>query len=452
MSVQSRPGVERDHCLAPGRSLGAPVYGGKYTRLFDSLATLEGDEQLLHALGAAGGACDGTEECRYGGAAAGWPFFGQFVAHDITADRSPLVSRADPSAVRNYRTPAANLECLYGGGPVGSPYLYDRDDPARLLLGTHAGDVPRNAQGIALIGDPRNDVHLFVNQLQVALIHVHNLLVERLREDGEPEGSVFDESRRALTWHYQWVLLNDFLPTLVGEELTAELLGDGPTVYEAGEAPQIPLEFADAAYRYGHSQIRDSYQINESSEPAPLLPDLMGFKPVPPDRVVTWSLLFDFPGEPPAQRAKRIDGLLPGSLIRLPVSITGAVDEEAYHSLAARDLQRGQATALPSGEAVARALGVKPLTSDEVGLAQHGWEAETPLWYYVLREADVRQDGDCLGEVGGRIVAEVLVGIVDADPESYRAVDRSWRPTLPAGTDGRYGITDLIRAPALAQS
>jgi hypothetical protein len=426
------------------------VYGAAYTRLFPELPSLVGDETLLHALGAAGGVCDGSDDCRDARVEAGWPFIGQFVAHDITADRSPLVSRADPSGVRNFRTPAANLECLYGGGPVGSPYLYDRDDPARLLVGVHAGDVPRNGQGIALIGDPRNDVHLFVNQTQVALIHAHNLLVDRLREDGEPEESVFDEARRALTWHYQWVLLNDFLPTLIGSELAVALLTEGPSLYLPGETPQIPLEFADAAYRYGHSQIRDSYRVNESSEPAPLFPDLIGFQPVSTERVVTWPLLFDVPGQPPAQRAKRIDGRLPRSLISLPAAITGAVTEDAYHSLAARDLQRGQATALPSGEAVAGALGLEPLTPEEVGLAEHGWDAETPLWYYVLREADVQHQGDRLGEVGGRIVGEVLVGIIDADPESYRAVDRSWQPSLPAADADRYRITDLLGATALA--
>ena len=452
MSVRTRPVVARDHCLAPGRSFGAPVYGGLYTRMFDRLPPLQGDERLLHALGAAGGVCDAAGDCPDSRVAAGWPFVGQFVAHDITADRSPLVSRADPTGVRNYRTAAANLECLYGGGPVGSPYLYDREDPARLISGAHAGDVPRNAQGIALIGDPRNDVHLFVNQLQVALIHAHNLLVDRLREDGEPESSVFDEARRALTWHYQWVLLNDFLPTLVGEELAERLRRDGPLLYQPGEAPRIPLEFADAAYRYGHSQIRDRYLINESSEPMPLFPDLIGFEPVPPERRVSWPLLFDVAGEPPAQRAKRIDGRLPESLVKLPVAITGAVDEDAYHSLAARDLQRGQATALPSGEAIAIALGAEPLTREEVGLADHGWTADTPLWYYVLREADVQQQGDRLGQVGGTIVGEVLVGIIDADPESYRALDREWHPTLPTASPSQrgYGIGDLVRAPTLS--
>jgi hypothetical protein len=421
-------------------------------RLFDHLPSLSGDEQLLHTLGAAGGVCDASDNCPDSRVAAGWPFLGQFIAHDITADRSPLVSRADPAGVRNYRTPAANLECLYGGGPVGSPYLYDRDDPALLLTGQHAGDVPRNDQGTALIGDPRNDVHLFVNQLQVVLIHAHNLLIERLREDGEPESSVFDEARRALTWHYQWVVLNDFLPVVVGEEETARLLEEGQTLYRPGDASQIPLEFADAAYRYGHSQIRSRYVINESSNPMPLFPDLMGFEPVPPERVISWSMLFDVPGEGPAQRSKRIDGRLPQSLIELPVAITGSVEEEAYHSLAARDLQRGQATGLPSGEAVARALGFEPLGPEQVGLADHGWDAETPLWYYVLREADVQQDGDRLGQVGGRIVGEVLLGIIDSDPDSYRSVDRSWRPTLPAAAPDRYGIADLIRASALANA
>ncbi len=188
------------------------------------------------------------------------------------------------------------------------------------------------------------------------------------------------------------------------------------------------------------------------SEPLPLFPDLIGFEPVPPERVVSWSMLFDVPGERPAQRAKRIDGRLPASLISLPVAITGSVDEDAYHSLAARDLQRGQATGLPSGEAVAAALGVEPLSAEEVGLVRYGWDAETPLWYYVLREADIQQDGDRLGHVGGRIVGEVLVGIIDADPDSYRAADRTWRPTLPAATADHYGIADLIRASALANA
>jgi hypothetical protein len=165
--------------------------------------------------------------------------------------------------------------------------------------------------------------------------------------------------------------------------------------------------------------------------------------------VVDWSLLFDVPGRPAAQRAKRIDGRLPASLISLPQAIAGEVDDDAYRSLAARDLQRGQATGLPSGEAVARELGVEPLSAAECGLAEQGWDGETPLWFYILREASARHDGDRLGEVGGRIVGEVLVAIVDADPESFRAVAPDWRPTLPSAEPERYRLIDLLRAPEL---
>ena len=141
-----------------------------------------------------------------------------------------------------------------------------------------------------------------------------------------------------------------------------------------------------------------------------------------------------------------MDGRLAASLIGLPLAITGDVEVEAYHSLAARDLQRGAAIGLPSGEAVARAIGVAPLTRDEAGLGAFGWQGETPLWLYVLREADVRGGGERLGEVGGRLVAEVLLGLLDADPESYRVLAADWEPTLPAAGE-RFGVLDLLAGP-----
>jgi hypothetical protein len=450
MAVATTQSTARDHCLAPGRAVDAPIYGGKYRRMFESLEPLASDDRRLAELGAVGGPCDGAAvEPNDATVEAGWPFFGQFIAHDITADRSPLVHEADPDSVRNYRTPRANLECVYGGGPVGSPYLYERDDPARLLLGDGGHDLPRNSQGIALVGDPRNDVHLFMNQLQVGYLRAHNLLVSRLREDGEPEATVFDEARVALTWHHQWILLNDFLPTLIGDELTDRLLREGATLYRVEGEPYIPLEFADAAYRYGHSQIRNLYRINAEQPERPLFPDLIGFAPVGAARAIDWSLFFDVEGEEAAQRAKRIDGRLPESLISLPVEISGPVDDENLRSLATRDLVRGRSTGLPSGEAVARELGAEPLSAAEVGLAEQGWEGETPLWYYVLREASERHDGDRLGEVGGRIVGEVLVGIVDYDPLSYRSVEPGWTPTLPSADPDRYTLIDLLRAAEL---
>jgi hypothetical protein len=284
----------------------------------------------------------------------------------------------DITALRNIRSPRANLEALYGGGPVGSPYLYDHADPAKLLLGVGGRDVPRNQQGVALISEPRNDVHAFMTGLQVAFIHAHNRLVDRLRADGVPESELFDDARRALNWHYQWVILNDFLPNLVGEAMTTTVLRDGLRFYRLAGEPFIPVEFADAAYRYGHSQIKGDYQLRRGGPRFPVFPDLAGFRPLASEHVIDWTLLFDVPGHPSAQRAKPIDGQLPASLIRLPESITGVVEVSAYRSLAARDLQRGMGTGLPSGEAVAHAVGARQLTREELALGD--WQDETPLW------------------------------------------------------------------------
>ena len=346
-----------DHCLAPSRSIDAAFAPRAYGRLFPELPSLIADEAALWTLGEPGGACDGSlfadpegDDARE--VAAGWPFFGQFVAHDITADRSLPAHHVDAATLRNARRPTIDLECLYGDGPSGNPYLYDRTDPAKMLLGRNdAGqlaDLPRNAQGLALIGDPRNDVHLFVSQLHVAMLKLHNRLVDWLREQGVSEADLFAETRRAARWHYQWVVLHDFLPRLIGAELIEDLLADGPRYFTADDGA-IPLEFADAAYRYGHSQIRHRYRPNAGSAPMPLFPDLVGFNAVPAARVVDWALLFDFPGQPPAQRAKKIDGRLAHSLIELPLAITGEVDTAAYHSLAVRDLQRGQGSGSPRG-------------------------------------------------------------------------------------------------------
>jgi hypothetical protein len=438
--------MSRDHCLAPER-VDAPIYGGRYRSLFPELPPLETDEAALHALGRPGGPCDlgvdfadGTDAH----VAAVWPFFGQFVAHDITADRSPVTHRGDADRVRNFRVPRANLEGLYGSGPVGSPYLYAKDDPAKLLLSADGGDVPRNHEGIALIGDPRNDVHLFTSQMAVAFIKLHNRLADRLRDDGTAEEALFEEARRAATWHYQHVLVREFLPMVIGAQLTAELLEDGPQLYHIDGDPYIPFEFADAAYRYGHSQIRDRYQVNARFGPVPLLPDLMGFGAVTPDRAVDWTLQIDVAGHPAAQRAKRIDSRLPAALIALPTQISGSAPGTDYASLANRDLQRGQAVGLASGEAIARHLGVAPLTAAQLGLAEHGWTGETPLWLYILKEAEVLRDGEQLGPVGARVVGEVLVGIVDSDPESFRSVDPGWQPTLPGRRAGSFGLADIL--------
>jgi hypothetical protein len=433
------------------RPVDAPPKPQAYARLFPELPPLEADEQLIYALAQRGGACYATPPDQPGAddatEAAGWPFFGQFVAHDITADRSGLVHHADVAALRNARRQKINLEFLYGSGPAGDPYLFDVEDPAKLLLGRNqAGrldDLQRNAQGTAIIGDPRNDSHVVMAQMHLAFCRFHNAVVDHLRRREAPAGTLFDEAQRIVRWHYQWVVLRDFLPRLIGSELVNQLLTQGPEYYHPGDDPYIPVEFADAAYRYGHGQIRHSYRLNGAMEPAPIFPDLLGFRPVAPAHVVDWSYLFDLPGCGPAQKAKKIDGRLCGPLIDLPLAITGEVTVEAHRSLAARDLQRGVAVNLPSGETVAQRLGVTPLTPRETALGAFGWKGETPLWYYILKEAEVTAEGNRLGAVGGRIVGEVFVGLMNHDPGSFRATP-GWRPELPSAIPGRFALADLL--------
>jgi len=436
----------RDHCLGPGRAVDGSPRGARYGRLFPQLPPLVSDPEDLFRAGRPGGVCDAPFLPGPGGRpaddaqeAAGWPFFGQLIAHDITADRSPVGLTTDVEALRNRRSPRLDLEMVHAEGPVGSPYLYDVSDGAKFLIGDDGSDLARNSQGTALVGDPRNDVHVFVAQLHLAFLHAHNGLVDRLRDDGVPERDLFEEARSALVWHYQWVVVHDFLTRLVGRDVVDDVLKEprffAPPVGEAF----IPLEFADAAYRYGHGQIRHRYRLRPDGPEYHLFPDLFGHGPVSAEHRVTWSQIFDMPGSPPAQRAKRLNGGLPASLIALPEAITGEVETADYRSLAVRDLMRGRATALPSGQAVAEVMGVPALTPEQVGVQ---WGGATPLWLYILKEAEHMGSGDRLGPVGGRIVAEVLIGLLRADRNSFLVADPGWRPTLPA--EAEFGLADLL--------
>src|SRR5712671_2013123 len=181
----------RTHCLSPARAsmpIDAPVGPATYARMFPGLPALDVDEALLRAIGRSGGLCDCGDATdapeSLGDVAAGWPIFGQFVAHDITADRSPLRSHVDPMRLQNARAPQLNLECLYGDGPVGHPFLYQRSDAAKLLTSPAGDDVLRNREGTAIIGDPRNDSHVLMSQMHLAFVHAHNALVDRVRARG----------------------------------------------------------------------------------------------------------------------------------------------------------------------------------------------------------------------------------------------------------------------------
>lgn len=424
---------------------------GMFGRLFPELPPLQAPIDAALALGAENGPMDVSAEAPGVACAdnpsipAGWAFFGQFIAHDITNDRQPLQSHEEIG--RNFRAPRLDLECVYGGGVTGQPYLYDKDDYDLFLLGTddhgESGDLPRNPQGLALIGDARNDTYFFISQLHLAFLKLHNRLVREQRDAGSLQP--FEAAQQLLRWHYQWIVIHEFLPLTVGAELVRDILDEGPRWCQFSSSPFIPVEFSDGAYRFGHAQLRDLYDVNSSLSQVRLFPDTVGLRPVPSAYQPDWARFFDFGGEVRPQLTRFIDASYGHCMIRLPETLTGSVARPEYRSLAGRDLQRSLATDLPSGEAVARACGEEPLTPAEIGLGEIGWDYETPLPIYVLREAAVQQQGQRLGTVGGRLVAEVLLALIQADSTAYLNVEPDWRPTLPVAGD-TFTIADLLRA------
>jgi hypothetical protein len=447
--TQSRSGDP--HVQLSERPRLADLPEGRFGRLFPDLPRQDvtGDELLKY--GAANGPLESGSVARQEldeenpRVAAGWPFFGQFIAHDITHDRSPLLDSEDVNTLQNFRKPRLDLECVYGAGPVGQPYLYDVHDRDKFLIGTGESamsDLPRNEQGLALVSDARNDTHLFISQLHLAFLHFHNQVVDRIRQGEANPDEVFDRAARMVRWHYQWIVLHEFLPLNVGDDLVSELLGSGPKVCRFEGRPFIPVEFSDGAYRFGHAQIRATYDVNSSLRGVPIFPALVGICPVTRERKVDWKLFFDLDGSSPPQPSRRIGPQLVPALMRLPESLIGQTPRPEFSSLAARDLYRGHSVALPSGEAIARALRLVPCNTSELKASDTSW-SETPLWLYVLAESAAQHDGEYLGEVGGRLVAEVIFELLREDPTSFLNTP-GWRPDF-TNARGEFGIADLLR-------
>lgn len=438
---------------------------GRFGRMFPYLEAADHPVGFLQDLGRPGGPLDESTASRSVGPSslpAGMAFLGQFIDHDITLDPlSSLARRTDPDATRNFRTPGLDLDSVYGLGPEASPYLYESPmqggDSERLLVATDGrADLPRNREGTALVGDHRNDENHILSQFQYAMLEFHNAIVEWLPDSCS---EAFDRANQLARWHYHWVVLEEFLPAVCDEDVV-DRVRENRQHYTVGhgDEPYMPLEFSVAAYRYGHSQIRQRYRVNAGTERALFgRGDSgfgMGFEAPSEPELVDWRYLFDFGAEVDTQRARKIDPLVASDLLDLPF-VDG--DAEWESSLASRNLVRGRQLQLPSGQAVARALGVDPLSNERIGFDQAiaeyeseydslGADTEAPLWYYVLAEAREHGDGDHLGPVGSRIVAETIVGLVESDPASFLTVEPNWTPELPAphSGEGEFRTVDLL--------
>ena len=381
---------------------------------------------------------------------AGYTYFGQFVDHDITFDpASSLMRQNDPAGLINHRTPRLDLDNIYGRGPHTNPYLYDRNDPAKFLIGQIEGhdlpDLPRNSQGRALIGDMRNDENSMVSQLQLAFLLAHNRLVDRARAI-DPAGDAFETARTTLRWLYQHIVWHDYIERItindvMNAALSKETTADGRTVWDRGlkdvynwrNQPFMPVEFSVAVYRFGHSMVRNSYQTNHPHRGfgnfAPIFDrtagsdpdDLRGFRPMQADNMLQWDWFLDMDSSagPFPQMARKIDTKLCNALSFLHESD----DDSRLNILAWRNMLRGVHFGLPSGSDIARKFCMTPLSSIE--------DASDSLWFYILKEAESlpgSNGGNMLGRIGSIIVCATFAGLLAGDPNSYFNIEPCWTP------------------------
>jgi hypothetical protein len=398
---------------------------------------------------------------------AGVTFMGQFLDHDITRDAGSRLGRVTPARrSTNLRSARFDLDSVYGGGPNESPELYD-GFRLRIESGGQFEDLPRDDNGTAILGDDRNDENLMLAGLQCAFILFHNAVLTDV-SGRTPTAANFADVQQIVRRHYQWIIVHEILPQFVGQDMVDSIVTTGRQVFTPNVA-RIPLEFQTAAYRFGHSMIRPSYRANlagDNGEPFfAFVFDPETFGTDDPDdltgrsraarRFVGWQTFFDF-GDGEVKPNKRIDTVMSTPLFQLPMfSIPTARGEDVGPtSLATRNLLRHITWEIPSGQRVAAEMGVDLLSAadlTDVGQLGANLDQSTPLFYYLLREADVVADGLHLGPCGGRIVGEVFMALIDQDPDSYRnatvANGGTWIPTLPqrnGETGDDFTMADLL--------
>jgi hypothetical protein len=472
------------------------VMGGRFTRLFPYLPAAKFDQVDLELLAGAmiappeepGSEAENDPEENKTIPAA-YTYLGQFVDHDLTFDPishlRETLTRAQLRRLVDFRTPRFDLDNLYGRGPDDQPYMYKKDG-IRMLLGEHmSGDpfdpgavqLPRGPSGRALIGDPRNDENRIVAQLHAIFLRFHNRVVHQL---GGKKHVSFQEVREQVRWHYQWVLVKDFLPTILDQRTYESVFPDPfryvTTIPRLGEddLELMPVEFSVAAYRFGHSMIRPRYRLNPAIE-RPLFSDdtdddtadLGGFRPIPANWAIDWQLFIGLGhgAKRKPQLSYKIDTSLAHPLGYLPDRIA-----KNPSSLALRNLERGVTFQLPSGQQVARALGVEPLADTELVIGKAivqspkppsitevapGLTGNAPLWAYILSEAQVMSWRNAsgpvsdetpirLGPVGGRLVAEVFASLLRGDRTSYLYAEPTFKPIPDFTRDGTFGMAQLI--------
>lgn len=375
----------------------------------------------------------------------GFTYGGQFVDHDITLDSTPQpFAPVDPVGLPNGRTFRLDLDSVYGSGPSGSPQLYEADH-VHLRVGSSFGqpDLPRNPDGSAIIAEGRNDENEIISQIHVGFLRAHNRLID--------EGHPFAEAQTILRHAWQRIVLNQYLPAVLGQDAVDAARRDhGNRLYKPGNPnnPMTPIEFSVAAFRFGHSEVRRAYELNETTGKIQVFsftqPDLRGGRPLPAGRQIAWGNFFNAltdPGDADGvNHTRHIDTLMSLSLYQLPIPVTEATGSNV---LAFRNMLRAKFYGLPSYETVARELGVTPV-------GPPAFPGGTPLWYGILRESEAG-GGLVIGPTGAQIIAETFVGMLEADKDSIlRAQHEPKPPAALVGPDGQPSFEDVLVYAGLA--
>lgn len=382
-------------------------------------------------------------------------YFGQFIDHDLTLDLQPQPADfIDPLTLKNFETFRFDLSSVYGGGPTVSPQLYEADLKHFRVVEANANgvrDLPRDATGKAILVEGRNDENEIIGQVHTAFLKFHNKIVGL--------GYDFDDAHRLTIHHYQWAILHDFLPGWVGQDVVSGVLnGSIQRFYHPVDAdsPMTPVEWSVAAYRFGHSVVRDDYELNDTDSSHNIFDgtdnDLHGGRPLPAGRQIDWGD-FEVPLQTAANTAagntqapRLIDTHVSNGLFLLPIGGQSGAEVSGLQSLPQRNMIRGFFYGLPSGQAIARRMGVPVIHPNDAinPTAVPGFDGGTPAWYYMLKEAEL-QGGQRLGTVGGRIVTDVFAGLLQSDPHAILNPNVSFIPRPPiAPSTGTFGIADLL--------
>ncbi|MCB1644648.1 MAG: hypothetical protein KDI36_04305 [Pseudomonadales bacterium] len=410
---------------------------GHFSRLFPDLPAASFSTEALTALATAMMATASGE----GPIPSGYTYFGQFVDHDMTfdAEGNDLPDTgAGPELPLQLATPMLDLDNVYGkqdefinqSGKFHIGCTKQTTEPSR-------PDLDRTFAGQGRIADARNEDNLPLMHTHLLFQLLHNKLIG---PDPDIPLSRFSEVKKEVLQIYQTIIVQDYLRRILDPKVCTEVFEQGLVhFYKSGDQlPPIPVEFSGAAYRFGHSMVRESYDWNRflthaNGNPA-TLQDLLQrtglYKLTDVNRQTnSWYIDWRFflPLDPACKpnHAMLIDCYISDFLKNLPHSGGG--------SLPLRNLLRGVRYGLPSGQAVASAMAavtdIEPVTEAEflqaaspalkAVMEQYDLHKCSPLWFYILFESGIRAGkGAHLGPMGSRIVAEVFHAMLLASPHS----------------------------------